>query len=132
MISGDSVTDFNLTEAIEFHKRKQSKATLVLTRVPNPIEFGVVITDEDYRIRRFLEKPSTSEIFSDTVNTGIYILEPSVLEYLPPSQECDFSKDLFPLLLEKDEPMYGYIADGYWCDVGHLDAYREPVRWVTA
>ncbi len=125
VISGDSVTDFNLTQAIEFHKRKKSKATLILTRVPNPIEFGVVITDEDYRIRRFLEKPSTSEIFSDTVNTGTYILEPSVLEYLPPNQECDFSKDLFPLLLEKDEPMYGYIADGYWCDVGHLDAYRE-------
>jgi len=125
VISGDSVTDFNLTEAIEFHKRKQSKATLILTRVPNPIDFGVVITDEDYQIRRFLEKPSTSEIFSDTVNTGIYILEPSVLEYLPPNQECDFSKDLFPLLLQKDEPMYGYIAEGYWCDVGHLDAYRE-------
>jgi len=125
VISGDSVTDFNLTEAIEFHKRKQSKATLILTRVPNPIDFGVVITDEDYQIRRFLEKPSTSEIFSDTVNTGIYILEPSVLEYLPPNQECDFSKDLFPLLLQKNEPMYGYIAEGYWCDVGHLDAYRE-------
>ncbi|PPS40253.1 mannose-1-phosphate guanyltransferase [Chroococcidiopsis sp. TS-821] len=125
VISGDSVTDFDLTAAIEFHKRKQAKATLVLTRVPNPIEFGVVITDEDYRIRRFLEKPSTSEIFSDTVNTGIYILEPSVLEYLPANQESDFSKDLFPLLLEKGEPMYGYIAQGYWCDVGHLDAYRE-------
>lgn len=125
VISGDSVTDFDLTKAIEFHKRKQSKATLILTRVPNPIEFGVVITDEDYRIRRFLEKPSTSEIFSDTVNTGIYILEPSVLEYLPASQESDFSKDLFPLLLKKDEPMYGYIAEGYWCDVGHLEAYRE-------
>ena len=125
VISGDSVTDFDLNEAIEFHKRKKSKATLILTRVPNPIEFGVVITDEDYRIRRFLEKPSTSEIFSDTVNTGAYILEPSVLDYLPANQECDFSKDLFPLLLKKDEPMYGYIADGYWCDVGHLDAYRD-------
>jgi len=125
VISGDSVTDFDLTEAIAFHKRKKSKATLVLTRVPNPIEFGVVITDEDYRIRRFLEKPSTSEIFSDTVNTGTYILEPSVLQYLPANQESDFSKDLFPLLLKKDEPMYGYIAEGYWCDVGHLDAYRE-------
>lgn len=125
VISGDSVTDFDLTKAIEFHKRKQSKATLILTRVPNPIEFGVVITDEDYRIRRFLEKPSTSEIFSDTVNTGTYILEPEILEYLPENQECDFSKDLFPLLLKKDEPMYGYIAEGYWCDVGHLDAYRE-------
>jgi len=125
VISGDSITDFDLTGAIKFHKQKQSKATLVLTRVPNPIEFGVVITDEDHRIRRFLEKPSSSEIFSDTVNTGTYILEPSVLDYLPEHQECDFSKDLFPLLLKKDEPMYGYIARGYWCDVGHLDAYRE-------
>jgi mannose-1-phosphate guanylyltransferase/phosphomannomutase len=125
VISGDSITDFDLTEAIKFHKQKKSKATLVLTRVPNPIEFGVVITDENHRIRRFLEKPSTSEIFSDTVNTGTYILEPEVLQYLPANQETDFSKDLFPLLLEKNEPMYGYIASGYWCDVGHLDAYRE-------
>lgn len=125
VISGDSITDFDLTAAIEFHKRNKSKATLILTRVPNPVEFGVVITDEEMRIRRFLEKPSASEIFSDTVNTGTYILEPSVLDYLPVNEECDFSKDLFPLLLEKDEPMYGYIADGYWCDVGHLDAYRE-------
>ncbi len=125
VISGDSITDFDLTAAIEFHKSKKSKATLILTRVPNPIEFGVVITDEQMRIRRFLEKPSSSEIFSDTVNTGTYILEPSVLDYLPMNQECDFSKDLFPLLLDKKEPMYGYIAEGYWCDVGHLDAYRE-------
>ncbi|MBE9054117.1 mannose-1-phosphate guanyltransferase [Nostocales cyanobacterium LEGE 11386] len=125
VISGDSITDFNLKAAIEFHKQKQSKATLVLTRVPNPVEFGVVITDEQGNINRFLEKPSTSEIFSDTVNTGIYILEPEVLEYLPFNTESDFSKDLFPLLLAKGEPMYGYIAQGYWCDVGHLDAYRE-------
>lgn len=125
VISGDSITDFDLTAAIQFHKRQQSKATLVLTRVANPIEFGVVILDDDDRIKRFLEKPSSSEIFSDTVNTGTYILEPEVLEYLPFNQESDFSKDLFPLLLEKGEPMYGYVAEGYWCDVGHLDAYRE-------
>jgi mannose-1-phosphate guanylyltransferase/phosphomannomutase len=125
VISGDSITDFDLTAAIRFHYEKQSKATLILTRVPNPIEFGVVITDKDHRINRFLEKPSTSEIFSDTVNTGTYILEPEVLQYLPSNQEADFSKDLFPLLLEKGEPMYGYIAKGYWCDVGHLDAYRD-------
>ncbi|MDJ0732478.1 MAG: mannose-1-phosphate guanyltransferase [Nostocaceae cyanobacterium] len=125
VISGDSITDFDLTAAIEFHKQKKSKATLILTRVPNPIEFGVVITDEENRIRRFLEKPTTSEIFSDTVNTGAYILEPEVLDYLPENTESDFSKDLFPLLLSNDEPMYGYVAQGYWCDVGHLDAYRE-------
>ncbi|MEM1239310.1 MAG: mannose-1-phosphate guanyltransferase [Cyanobacteria bacterium P01_H01_bin.26] len=125
VISGDSITDFDLKEAIRFHKEKGSKATLVLTRVPNPIEFGVVIIDEEGRIKRFLEKPSTSEIFSDTVNTGTYILEPEVLDYLPANQEKDFSKDLFPLMLEKGDPMYGYVAEGYWCDVGHLEAYRE-------
>ncbi|GGA10732.1 sugar phosphate nucleotidyltransferase [Okeania sp. KiyG1] len=85
----------------------------------------MVITDEKQRIKRFLEKPSSSEIFSDTVNTGTYILEPEILNYLPDNQESDFSKELFPLLLDKNEPMYGYIAEGYWCDVGHLDAYRE-------
>jgi mannose-1-phosphate guanylyltransferase/phosphomannomutase len=125
VISGDSITDFNLAKAIAFHRAKGAKATLVLTRVPNPIEFGVVVTDGENKIVRFLEKPSTSEIFSDTVNTGIYILEPEVLDYLPADCEQDFSKDLFPLLLSKGEPLYGYVADGYWCDVGHLDAYRE-------
>lgn len=124
-ISGDAITDFDLQAAIAFHREKKSKATLILTRVPNPVEFGVVITDRDGKIERFLEKPSLSEIFSDTVNTGTYILEPEVLDYLPENQESDFSKDLFPLLLEKEEPMYGYVAEGYWCDVGHLEAYRE-------
>ncbi|AFZ37084.1 Mannose-1-phosphate guanylyltransferase, Phosphoglucosamine mutase [Stanieria cyanosphaera PCC 7437] len=125
VISGDGITDFDLQAAIAFHRQKKSKATLILTRVPNPVEFGVVITDETGHIRRFLEKPSLSEIFSDTVNTGTYILEPEVLNYLPENEESDFSKDLFPLLLDKGEPIYGYIAEGYWCDVGHLDAYRE-------
>jgi mannose-1-phosphate guanylyltransferase/phosphomannomutase len=125
VISGDGITDFDLKEALRFHKAKGSKATLVLAHVPNPVEFGVVITDSENRIQRFLEKPSTSEIFSDTVNTGTYILEPEVLDYLPANQETDFSKDLFPLLLAKGEPMFGYVAEGYWCDVGHLDAYRQ-------
>lgn len=125
VISGDGVTDFDLKKAIAFHKEKGSLATIVLTRVPNPIEFGVVITNPDGEIVRFLEKPSTSEIFSDTVNTGTYILEPEVLAYLPLEQEKDFSKDLFPILLEEGKPVYGYIAEGYWCDVGHLEAYRQ-------
>ncbi|MDE5108015.1 MAG: nucleotidyltransferase family protein, partial [Trichodesmium sp. St17_bin3_1_1] len=125
VISGDTITDFDLSAAIEFHQKHKSKATLILTRVNNPIGFGVVITNEEQRIKRFLEKPSTSEVFSDTVNTGTYILEPEVLDYLPANQECDFSKELFPLLLDKNEPMYGYVAEGYWCDVGHLDAYRK-------
>lgn len=125
VISGDSLTDLDLTAAIAYHKQRGSVATLILTRVSDPMEFGVVITDQDGRIVRFLEKPSTSEVFSDTVNTGTYILEPQVLKYLPRDKEMDFSKDLFPLLLANNEPMYGYVADGYWCDVGSLDTYRE-------
>ncbi len=125
VISGDGITNFDLQAAIHFHRSKGSQATLMLTRVPNPVEFGVVITTPEGRIDRFLEKPSNSEVFSDTVNTGTYILEPEVLNYLPDQQETDFSKDLFPRLLELGVPLYGYIAEGYWCDVGHLDAYRQ-------
>ncbi|PZO43220.1 MAG: mannose-1-phosphate guanylyltransferase, partial [Phormidesmis priestleyi] len=125
VISGDSITDFDLQAAISFHRAKGAKATLLLKRVRNPAEFGVVITDKEDRIVRFLEKPSTSEIFSDTANTGTYILEPEVLDYLPFDEAQDFSKDLFPRLLAEDVPMYGYVATGYWCDVGHLNAYRE-------
>lgn len=125
VISGDSLTDLDLTAAIAYHKATASQATLVLTRVPNPLEFGVVITGEDGRIERFLEKPSSSEVFSDTINTGTYILEPEVLKLLPPEQEVDFSKDLFPALLENRAPMYGYVGSGYWEDVGTLQAYRH-------
>lgn len=125
VISGDSLTDIDLSAAVAFHKAKGSIATLVLKRVANPLEFGVVICDEAGRIRRFLEKPSSSEVFSDTINTGIYILEPQVLDYLEPDQEMDFSKDLFPQLLREGKPMYGYVADGYWEDVGNLQAYRQ-------
>lgn len=125
VMSGDSITDFDLSAALRFHQQKQAKATLVLAHVPHPIEFGVVITDDQQRITRFLEKPSSSEIFSDTVNTGIYILEPEILECLPAGEEKDFSSDLFPLLLEQGVPMYGYVGEGYWCDVGNLEVYRQ-------
>jgi mannose-1-phosphate guanylyltransferase/phosphomannomutase len=125
VISGDSLTDIDLTRAIAYHKEKKSLASIVLYRVPSPLEFGVVITDDEGRIERFLEKPSSSEVFSDTINTGTYVLEPEVLKLLPADKEVDFSKDLFPLLLERNDPMYGYVADGYWEDVGNLQSYRQ-------
>jgi mannose-1-phosphate guanylyltransferase/phosphomannomutase len=125
VMSGDSITDFDLSAAIRFHKQKRSQATLLLRRVNEPMAFGVVIIDDQNRIQRFLEKPSTSEVFSDTVNTGIYILEPEVLRYLAPNTPSDFSEDLFPVLLSNNVPMFGYVADGYWCDIGSLDAYRQ-------
>ena len=120
IISGDVLTDFDLAKAIKFHKDNKAMATLVLTKVENPLEYGVVMTGEDGKIIRFLEKPSWGEVFSDTINTGIYILEPEILDLIPEKTEFDFSKDLFPLMLEKKLPLYGYIADGYWKDIGSL------------
>jgi mannose-1-phosphate guanylyltransferase/phosphomannomutase len=125
VISGDAITDIDLTEAIRFHKEKNAIATIILTHVENPLEFGVVITDEEGRITRFLEKPGWSEVFSDTVNTGIYILDPKVFDFIPKGVEFDFSKDLFPLLLEGKQALYGFIASGYWCDVGNIESYMK-------
>ena len=128
VISGDALTDFNLSSIIEFHQEKGSLATLTLFRVPNPLEYGVIITDEEGRIKQFQEKPSWSEVISDTVNTGIYILEPEILDYFEPGVPFDFSKDLFPILLQKGDPMFGYVADGYWCDVGNLQEYMRACQ----
>ena len=124
IISGDVLTDFDLTAAIKYHKEKGSMATLLLTRVPSPIEYGIVITDDEGKIVRFLEKPSWGQVFSDTINTGIYILEPEALDLIPYQQDFDFSKDLFPTMLERNMPLYGYIAEGYWRDVGNLNEYQ--------
>lgn len=125
VISGDALTDLNLTKAMEFHKRKGAIATLVLTPVDIPLEYGVVMTDADGRITQFLEKPGWGEVFSDTVNTGIYILEPEVLNYFEPGQKFDFSKDLFPLLLKEKQPLFGVSLEGYWCDIGDLHSYVQ-------
>ncbi len=125
VISGDILVDFDLSLAIRFHREKGAIATIVLTRVVNPLPFGVVITNRDGRVVRFLEKPTWAEVFSDTVNTGIYILEPSVFDYIPSGMPFDFSKDLFPLLLKEGEPLYGYVAEGYWRDIGGLDEYLQ-------
>ncbi len=123
VISADILTDFDLSKAMAFHEKNKAMATLVLTRVENPLQFGVVITDKENRITRFLEKPSWGEVFSDTVNTGIYILEPEVLDLIPEGKDFDFSKDLFPKMLEHKLPLYGYIAEGYWKDIGTLGEY---------
>jgi mannose-1-phosphate guanylyltransferase/phosphomannomutase len=132
VISGDSLTDFDLQAALKYHQKQNAKATLVLTRVPNPLEFGVVVTDEDGAVQRFLEKPTWGEVFSDTVNTGIYILEPEVLDLIPKGQSFDFSQDLFPIMLAQKMPLYGYVADGYWCDVGTLEKYQEAHQDMMA
>jgi len=126
VISGDVLTNINLTEAITYHQKNKSLATIVLVRQENPLAYGVVITREDGRISRFLEKPSWGEVFSDTINTGIYIFEPEVLNRIPVDQEYDFSKQLFPEILAAKAPLFGYIAENaYWKDVGNLTEYRQ-------
>ncbi|MGQ9825018.1 MAG: sugar phosphate nucleotidyltransferase [Desulfotomaculales bacterium] len=132
VISGDALTDIDLSRAVEFHRRAGAMATLVLTRVSCPLEYGVVITGADGTVTRFLEKPGWGEVFSDTVNTGIYILEPEVLDYIPPGQMYDFSKDLFPFLLREKKPLFGIVLPGYWCDVGSLDQYLQAHLDVLA
>lgn len=125
VISGDLLTDFNLEKILAFHNDNGAKATITLTSVKDPLQFGVVITDKEKRIIQFLEKPGWGEVISDTINTGIYVLEPEVLQYIPAGENFDFSQDLFPLLLEKKEPLYGVPAKGYWRDIGNTDSYRE-------
>ncbi|MCA1933411.1 MAG: NTP transferase domain-containing protein [Calditerrivibrio sp.] len=125
VISGDLVTDFDLNEVIGYHRSKGCDATICLTSVEDPLQFGVVITDKGGKILRFLEKPGWGEVFSDTINTGIYIFKRSVLNFIPEKDNFDFSKDLFPLMMSKGIDIYGYNAKGYWRDVGNPNSYRE-------
>jgi len=125
VISGDAVTDFDLSAVIEYHRARKALATITLYRVSDPLEYGVTIIDDDGRVLQFLEKPSWGEVISDTVNTGIYVLEPQVLDYFEQGMSFDFSKDLFPILLAEGAPMYGHVAQGYWCDVGNLSEYMR-------
>jgi mannose-1-phosphate guanylyltransferase / phosphomannomutase len=125
VISGDALCDIDLAELVRFHREKEALVTIALKSVANPLEFGIVVTDADGRIERFLEKPSWGQVFTDTINTGIYVLEPEVLRHVPTDRPYDFSKELFPLLLEMGRPLYGYVAEGYWQDIGNLDQYRQ-------
>jgi len=128
IISGDLLTDFDLSQVIDFHHRKQAKATITLTSVTDPLQFGVVITDKNARITKFLEKPGWGEVFSDTINTGIYILEPEVLDLIPEGENRDWAKDVFPIMLETGAALYGCDMKGYWADIGNPEAYLEACR----
>lgn len=128
VISGDVLTDTNLEEVWKYHISQDALATVVLQRVENPLEFGIVTTNPDGSISRFLEKPSWGEVFTDTVNTGIYILEPEIFDYIPQGHTSDFSSDIFPKLLEEGKPLYGWISERYWEDVGTIAGYLKAHR----
>jgi mannose-1-phosphate guanylyltransferase / phosphomannomutase len=123
VISGDVLTNFNLTDFHIFHKEKNSIATISLYSHENPLQYGIILTNSNNEIVRFLEKPSSSEVFSDTINTGIYYFHKEVFKYIPEGENFDFSKDLFPLLLENNIKIFGFNSKGYWRDVGTLEEY---------
>ena len=128
VLSGDAVTDLDITEAVHFHEQSGALVTLVLKRSKHPLEYGVVNVGEDGRILSFLEKPGWSELTDSTVNTGIYICEKEVLSYIEQGKSFDFSKDLFPKLLTLGLPVYGFITEDYWCDVGDCFDYFDAQR----
>ena len=125
VISGDVLTDIDLTSMMEFHEKNGALATLALCAVENPLEFGIVITREDGSIERFLEKPGWGQVFSDTINTGIYVLEPEIFDVIPDGRAVDFSAEVFPAVLDAGRPLFGYVANGYWEDVGTTAAYLK-------
>lgn len=123
VLNGDVFTDLDIADMLAFHRGKGAKATIALTWVDNPCAFGVVETDSDGRVRRFIEKPSPARVTTNWINAGIYLLEPEVLEHVPKNAHYMFEKGLFPLLLELGEPVYGYPFSSYWLDMGTPGKY---------
>jgi mannose-1-phosphate guanylyltransferase/phosphomannomutase len=124
VIAGDVITDIDLGAVVKAHTDREAFASIALKRVNNPVDFGIVITRDDGSIDRFLEKPTWGQVFSDTINTGIYVLEPGVFDFIPAGEVVDFSGDVFPAVLERGLPLLGTVVEGYWEDVGTLEAYR--------
>ena len=125
VVSGDALTDVDLTELVAFHNRNGAMATLALRRVYDTSEFGVVELDAEDNIQGFQEKPDPGEAISTLANTGIYVLEPEALDYVPAGSFFDFARDVFPRLLKAGEKFVGYQGDFYWSDIGTLEAYRR-------
>jgi mannose-1-phosphate guanylyltransferase/phosphomannomutase len=131
VFNGDILTDINISKIVEFHKKKKAKATLTLTRVEDPTAYGLILTDKEGRVDRFVEKPSWEQVstFSlhysvDTINAGIYVLDPQIFRDVPKGVEYSFERQLFPSLLEKGEPVFGYTSDRFWIDIGNPPQYR--------
>ncbi len=123
VMSGDAVNELNIASAAEKRRELNTDALILLSRSPEPGEYGVVICDEDGRIKSFSEKPSLSSTYTNTVNTGIYLFSNKIFDLIPPEKDYDFGKDLFPSMLENNIPMYGLVDTAYWCDIGDIDSY---------
>lgn len=125
VVSGDAATDVDLAPLVAFHRQRQADVTVALHRSPNPLEYGMVITEADGRVTQFVEKPNWAEVVSDLVNTGIYVMEAAVLDLIPSNTPADFSNDLFPAMLAQGRRIFGHPISGYWCDIGAPAAYLQ-------
>lgn len=125
VISGDCACDFDLRALMEAHHRHRPAVTMALYSSPAPLQYGTVLTDEWGRVVSFTEKPEWTRVVSDLVNTGIYIVSPRAMELVPPATEFDFSRDLFPLLMERGMEIRALPMEGYWCDIGTPHAFHQ-------
>src|SRR6266567_7454032 len=125
VVGGDDLADIDLTRLVKTHKEKKALATIALSLVDDPSEYGIVLTNEDDRITRFLEKPKGEVIFSNQANTGVYVFEPDIFELIPHNTFYLFGKQFFPKILDQKRPMYGHLTASYWKDVGNLEVYRQ-------
>ena len=123
LISGDAACDFDLAALRRRHRESGAAATIALKRDASPLRFGLAVTDERGEVRGFVEKPDWPGVVSDLVNTGIYVLSPRAMAYVPEGKPFDFARDLFPLLLRRGERIAGAEMEGYWCDVGTPQSY---------
>lgn len=125
IVSGDTLTDINLARLLKFHRTKAAAATIAVKEVEDPSRYGVVITNEKGKIVNFQEKPAREEARSKLANNGIYVLEPKVLSLIPDGVFYDFGRQLFPLMVEGKQKVYGFKHDDYWNDVGTLEDYQK-------
>jgi NDP-sugar pyrophosphorylase family protein len=132
IVSGDALTDADLTLLVSEHKKRGALATIALKEVEEVEQFGIVITDENGRIHSFQEKPAKEAALSNKANTGIYVFEPEIFNHIPDQQFYDFGKQVFPYLVEIGAPFYGIKIGNYWCDVGNLDTYRQSHTDILA
>ena len=123
VISGDAACDFDLGALVRAHREAGAAATLALYRSPEPLAYGLTVTDGEGLVRAFVEKPGWTQVVTDLVNTGIYVLSPRAMAFVPQGKPCDFARDLFPLLLKRGERLLGVAMEGYWCDIGSPLAY---------
>jgi mannose-1-phosphate guanylyltransferase/phosphomannomutase len=133
VISGDALCDFNLSAALKFHKSSRAEATIITKQVSDPREYGLVISDSSSgRITGFSEKPSYLNCVTDYANTGVYFLNPSVLNLIPDGKMWDFARDVFPKMLKESRPLFSFWESGYWCDIGDIDTYASCQRDILS